>query len=103
MIIAQMQQSGRPHAGQYPSILNRSAHHAEDPASATITRPMTRKAGSNNQSSQRMTASPNTRNKPTGSIFSKRLPQRCGNNPANTRPPSSGGMGNRLNTAENPR
>src|SRR5882757_1757014 len=98
VIIAQVQQAARPHAGQDSPVLDGTAH-AEEPSNTVMTRPIIRYAGSNSQSSHRITEKPSTKNNPTGSIFSKRLPQRCGSSPANTLPPSSGGTGSKLNTA----
>ena len=45
---------------------------------------------------------PRTMNMPNGAIFSNIAPIRAGKTPAtSTRPPSSGGIGSRLNTASN--
>src|SRR5882762_412111 len=98
MVVAEMQQSAGAHAGEDSSILDGTAH-ADEPSSAAMTRPIIRYAGSNSQSSHRITAKPSAKNNPTGSIFSKRLPQRCGSNPANTLPASSGGTGSKLKRA----
>src|SRR5260221_959387 len=99
MRVAEMHQSAGAHAGENSSILDGAAH-AGEPSSTAMTRPIIRYAGSKNQSSQRITEKPSTKNNPTGSIFSKRLPQRCGSSPANTLPPSSGGTGSRLQRAK---
>ena len=61
-----------------------------------------RYAGSNSQPNSPSTDKPSTMNRPTGSIFSKRAPERVRQqSPRRTRPPSSGGMGSRLKTASN--
>src|SRR5450631_3990680 len=96
MIIAEMQQSAGPHTGENSPILDGSAHAGSTTA---MRRPITRYAGTNSQSSHRITEKPSTKNNPTGSIFSNRLPQRGGSNPAKTLPPSSGGTGNKLKSA----
>src|SRR5216684_1905254 len=98
VVIAQMQLARRPHAGQHASILYRTAH-AGDPNKALMIRPMTRKVGLNSQPKSPNADNPSTMNRPIGSIFSRRAPKRGGSNPVSTRPPSRGGMGNRLNTA----
>src|SRR5882672_3092474 len=98
VVIAQMQLARGPHAGQHASILYRTAH-AADPIKASMTCPMTRYAGTNSQPNKPNTDNPSTMKRPTGSILAKRALKRGGSNPVSTRPPSSGGMGNRLNTA----
>ena len=96
--IAQVQLAGRPHAGEHAAILNGPAH-AEAPSTASddLTDGAQRRV--EQPSEQAEADKPSTMNKPTGSIFSRRAPTAGGSNPASTRPPSSGGIGSRLNTA----
>src|SRR5258708_23222051 len=98
VVVAQMQLARGPNAGQQASILYRTAH-ACDPNKALMIRPTIRKAGLNSHPKSPNTDNPNAMKRPTGSIFSKRTLRRGGSNAASTRPPSSGGMGNRLNSA----